>query len=211
MRPGEESSLCLNDAVTGAPRFGGSFGKQEDAPVALVVFLRGVNVGGHRTFRPTTLASQLRHLGAVNVGAAGTFVIRQPVTRGRLRSELARRLPFDTDIMICRGREIGGLVAQSPFENERHRPGIVRFVTVLSRIPRSPPPTPLCLPSTGRWMVKVLARDGCFVLGLYRRQMKVIRYLGAMDQLFGVSGTTRNWNTITAIAAVLEDGRVRSA
>ena len=38
--------------------------------MALVVFLRGVNVGGHRTFRPTVLAKQLRHLDAVNIGAA---------------------------------------------------------------------------------------------------------------------------------------------
>ena len=55
--------------------------------MALVVLLRGVNVGGHRTFRPTKLAAQLRHLGAVNVGAAGTFVIRQPVTRAQLRAD----------------------------------------------------------------------------------------------------------------------------
>ena len=48
--------------------------------MALVVLLRGVNVGGHRTFRPTTLAEQLKHLDAVNIGAAGTFVIRRPVT-----------------------------------------------------------------------------------------------------------------------------------
>lgn len=34
--------------------------------MALVVLLRGVNVGGHRTFRPTTLAEQLKHLDAVN-------------------------------------------------------------------------------------------------------------------------------------------------
>ena len=74
--------------------------------MALVVFLRGVNVGGHRAFRPTTLAEQLRHLDAVNVGAAGTFVIRQPVSRAQLRVEVARRLPFETEIMICRGREI---------------------------------------------------------------------------------------------------------
>jgi uncharacterized protein (DUF1697 family) len=49
--------------------------------VALVVLLRGVNVGGHRTFRPTTLAEQLRHLDAVNIGAAGTLVIRRPITQ----------------------------------------------------------------------------------------------------------------------------------
>src|SRR5207249_2636335 len=81
--------------------------------VALVVLLRGVNVGGHRTFRPTTLAEQLKHLDAVNIGAAGTFVIRQPVTRAQLRAEFARRLPFDTEIMICQGREIVRLMSQN--------------------------------------------------------------------------------------------------
>jgi hypothetical protein len=33
--------------------------------------------------------------------------------------------------------------------------------------------------------------------------MKVIGYLGMLDRLFGVPVTTRNWNTVTAIAAVL--------
>ena len=49
--------------------------------MALVVFLRGVNVGGHRRFRPSALAAELKHLGAVNIGAAGTFVIRARITR----------------------------------------------------------------------------------------------------------------------------------
>jgi hypothetical protein len=33
--------------------------------------------------------------------------------------------------------------------------------------------------------------------------MKVISYLGTFDRLFGIPVTTRNWNTITAIAKVL--------
>jgi hypothetical protein len=33
--------------------------------------------------------------------------------------------------------------------------------------------------------------------------MKVIGYLGALDRLYGVSVTTRNWNTIAAIVRVL--------
>ena len=41
--------------------------------MALVVLLRGANVGGHRTFRPSTLAGQLKHFGVVNIGAAGYF------------------------------------------------------------------------------------------------------------------------------------------
>jgi hypothetical protein len=43
--------------------------------MALVVFIRGVNVGGHRTFRPSILAGELSDYGVVNVGAAGTIAI----------------------------------------------------------------------------------------------------------------------------------------
>ena len=53
--------------------------------------------------------------------------------------------------------------------------------------------------------MKVLAREGRFVVGLYRRHMKVIGYLGKLDRLFGAAVTTRNWNTVTAIAKVLDD------
>lgn len=171
--------------------------------MALVVFLRGVNVGGHRTFRPTTVASQLKQFDTISIGAAGTFVIRQPVSRTQLRAELARRLPFDADITICQGREIVRLMSQNHFADQPVRPDIVRFVSVLSRRPRSAPPTPMSFPTSGKWLLKILAGEGRFVFGLYRRHMKVIGYLGTLDRLFGVPVTTRNWNTITAIARVL--------
>jgi uncharacterized protein (DUF1697 family) len=168
-----------------------------------VVFLRGVNVGGHRIFRPAVLASQLAELGVVNIGAAGTFVIRKPVSRARLRAELGRTLPFDTEIAICEGREILDLVSQDPFADHSVRPDVVRFVSVLSRRPRSEPPTPMDFPSSGPWLLKILARKHRFVLGVYRREMKALGHLGALDRLFGVPVTTRGWNTITAIANVL--------
>lgn len=180
-----------------------------------VVLLRGVNVGGHRTFRPARLAEELQHLGAVNIGAAGTFVIRQPVSQTRLRAELARRLPFETQIMICRSREIAQLLSRDWFVGRPSRPDIVRFVSVLSRPPRVLPQLPLTLPSRsertgpttgGSWLLRVAACNGRFVIGEYRRQMKAIGYLGTLDRIFGSPATTRNWNTITAIAKVLDRG-----
>ena len=174
--------------------------------MALVVLLRGVNVGGHRTFRPRTLAEQLKHLDVVNIGAAGTFVIRRPVTRAQLRAELARRLPFDAEIMICEGREIVRLMSHNHFADHPARPNIVRFVSVLSQRPRSAPSMPMFFPSNGKWLLKILARDNRFVFGLYRRHMKVVSYLGTFDRIFGVPATTRNWNTITAISKVLGEG-----
>ena len=172
--------------------------------MALVVLLRGVNVGGHRTFRPTTLVKQLKHLDAVNIGAAGTFVIRRPVTRAQLRAELARRLSFDTEVMICQGREITRLISENPFADQPVRPDIVRFVSALSKRPRVIPSTPMSFPASGKWLLKILAVDNRFVFGVYRRHMKVISYLGTLDRLFGVPVTTRNWNTITAIARLLD-------
>lgn len=175
--------------------------------MALVVLLRGVNVGGHKTFRPTILAEQLKHLDAVNIGAAGTFVIRQPITQAKLRAELARRLPFSTQIIICQGREMLGLISWNPFARKPAGPDIVRFVSVLSGRPRPEPRIPLDLPSTGKWLVRIIAREGRFVFGEYRRHMKVIGYLGMIDRIFGAPVTTRNWNTITAIAKVLATER----
>lgn len=169
-----------------------------------VVLLRGVNVGGHRTFRPARLAEQLQHLGAVNIGAAGTFVILKPIAETQLRTELASRLPFDTEIMICPSRDIARLVAHDWFVGRPFRPDIVRFVSVLSRMPRLSPSLPLTLPSRGQWLLRVIARDGRFVIGEYRRQMKAIGYLGTLDRVFGAAATTRNWNTITAIAKAVE-------
>lgn len=174
--------------------------------MALVALLRGVNVGGHRTFRPATLAAQLKHLDCVNIGAAGTFVIRRPVPVARLRAEFAQRLPFETEIMICQGRELLGLLSRNPFAGEPLRPDLVHFVSVLSRRPPSSPPTPMTLPDSGEWLLKILGRDGRFIFGVHRRHMKAIRYLGTLDRLFGAPATTRNWNTITAIAKVLEGG-----
>ena len=175
--------------------------------MALVVLLRGVNVGGHKTFRPTMLAEQLKHLDAVNIGAAGTFVVRQPVNQRQLRAELARTLPFDAEIVICQGREIVRLMSQNPFAHEPARPDIVRFVSVLSKRARSEPSMPVSFPSSGKWLLKILGRENRFVFGLYRRHMKAISYLGTLDRLFGVPVTTRNWNTISAIATVLGNGK----
>jgi hypothetical protein len=67
------------------------------------------------------------------------------------------------------------------------------------------PSTPIRFPSSGQWLMKILTRRNRFVIGMYRRHMKVIGFLGALDRLYGVTVTTRNWNTMAAIARVLRN------
>ena len=170
----------------------------------IVVFLRGVNVGGHRTFRPKILAGELKRFDAVNIGAAGTFVIRKPISQAELRAELQRKLPFETEVMICTGKRLKELVAQNPFQAEPVRADHVRFMSILSKRPRSWPSLPACFPTEDEWFVRILAAEERFVFGVYRRHMKTVRYLGMMDKLLGGTATTRNWNTIASIIKVLE-------
>ena len=176
--------------------------------MALVVLLKGINVGGHRRFRPRVLAQDLAHLDVVSIGAAGTFVVRRRVSHTTLRKEILRRLPFDAEVMIFDGRELIRLVASEPFADSPASgdgPQMVRFVSVLAKRPRKVP-TPLTIPSARPWSVKVLACRGRFALGLYRRHMKTIGCLQRMERMLGGPAATRNWNTMQAAARVLSGG-----
>src|SRR5438046_2154547 len=142
--------------------------------MALVVFLRGVNVGGHRTFRPSILARELSDHDVVNVGAAGTFVVRKPGSRARFRAELLRKLPFETEVVLCDGRDLIALETENPFAAEPTGPDMVRFVSVLSKAGGVRACLPIAMPADGDWLVRVIAAKNQFVFGMYRRHMKTI-------------------------------------
>ena len=172
--------------------------------MALVAFVRGINVGGHRNFRPSLLARELSDYGVVNIGAAGTLVVCRPGSRAKFRAALLRKLPFEAEVMLCDGRDLLRLHAQDPFGPRPSAPDVVRFVSIISKPVRKPPPFLVSFPPVGEWFVRVIALEGQFVFGLYRRHMKTIGYLGQLDKLFGTPLTTRNWNTICAIVRVLK-------
>lgn len=173
--------------------------------MALVVFLRGVNVGGHRRVRPSLLAKQLSRYDVVNIGAAGTFVVRKPGNRSKFRSDLLRKLPFEGELAICDSRDLLRLEKYNPFKSTQPSHEVVQFVSALSKVCRAKPHLPLNIPSSGKWFVRVLGIKDRFVFGVYRREMKTIGYLGQIDNLFGASAVTRNWNTIKSIVKVLKE------
>jgi uncharacterized protein (DUF1697 family) len=172
--------------------------------MALVVFLRGVNVGGHRRFRPSILAREMSDYDVVNVGAAGTFVVRKPGSRAKFRAAVLRKLPFEAELVLCDGRDLIRLETENPFPAGPSPSDVVRFVSILSKAGGVRTSLPVAFPSRGEWLVRVIASDGQFVFGMYRRHMKTIGYLGQIDRLYGVPATTRNWNTIIAIVRILK-------
>src|SRR5258708_4612144 len=101
--------------------------------MALIVFLRGINVGGHRSFRPSMLARDLAAYDVVNVGAAGTLVVRKPVSRTKFLAELRRKLPFESAVSFCDARDLIRLEMENPFGAEPFYQDVVPFLTILSK------------------------------------------------------------------------------
>jgi uncharacterized protein (DUF1697 family) len=179
-------------------------GVLHDEGMALVVFLRGMNVGGHRRFRPGVFAERLSDYDVVSVGATGTFVVRKPSSLAHFRTALQRELPFEAHASICQGRELIRLEAVDPFDGKASRRDIVRFVSILPGPCRVKSRFPIYLPARGAWFVRVIGSRKQFVFGEYRRHMKTIGYLGQIDRIFGMPATTRNRNTIRAVVRILQ-------
>jgi uncharacterized protein (DUF1697 family) len=170
-----------------------------------VVFLRGVNVGRANRCQPAVIAKQLAKFGVINIGAVGTFVVREDVSESTLRAAIAKKLPFKCEIMICSAGDIIRLASTDPFAGQPSGSDITRFVSILAKA--SVRALRLRLPSDEDWLLKVIAIQNRFVLGVYRRHMKAISYLGKIEKLLGVPATTRNWNTIEKVVKILGTNR----
>jgi uncharacterized protein (DUF1697 family) len=172
--------------------------------MALIVLLRGVNVGGHRALRPTLLARELSAYDVVNIGATGTFVVRNPSSHADLRRELRSRLPVTTQFVFCDGKELLRLEAKGVFEQPPPESGIVRFVSFLERGGRTRPSLPLTIPEGQDWYVRVTSLTNRLAVGEYRRHMRTISHLSQLDTHFGTLVTTRSWGTVNAILQILK-------
>jgi uncharacterized protein (DUF1697 family) len=174
--------------------------------MSLVVFMRGVNVGSAKRFQPSLLAKELAHLGVSNLGAAGTFVVSGKPRESALRAEFLRRLPFACELMVCQGRDLLKLAAAEPFPDSPQGSDLRRFVTVLAKRPQTPPAMPWNYPPGDQWQVRLVGLSGRFVLCHWRRLGRSsVEPNGIIEKQFGVSATTRNWNTILRICDVLQE------
>lgn len=172
-----------------------------------VVLLRGVNVGGRRRLSTVALATRLSHLGVRSLGAAGTFVVHGGRSCDEVRAAFADALPFETEVVVHDARELARLAARRPFGPGAPPAGVVRFVTVLASRRAAGVTFPLQRPEQGAWALRLLARDGAYVVGEYRRVPAAIRVLATLDRLLGVTTTTRAWSTIEDVVAALDRPR----
>lgn len=175
--------------------------------MTLVAFFRGVNVRGGETFRPAALAKQLADLDVVNVGTAGTLVVRKASSPMVLRAAIEERLSIEPDLIVCRGDEILDLIKSDPFRSAPDETeDIRRFVTVMAKAPHTVPRLPLEKLAGNKWEVRVIKITGQFAFSLWRRVGRAAVYPNAVvEKHFAIPSTTRSWDTISAIGDILKE------
>ena len=171
--------------------------------MALVAFLRGVNVGGHRRFRTSLLAKQLAHYDVVNIGATGLLVAHGANKPAAFREELLAAVPFPVEVAVCSGKDVLDAIARDPLA-DYEGPDIVPFVSIAIEAPKNAVPLlPIEIPSGDEWYVRIVGSKGRFFFGIYRRHAKTIAFLGRLDATLGLRVTTRNWNTMLLVRRAL--------
>jgi uncharacterized protein (DUF1697 family) len=174
--------------------------------MAHVVFLRAANVGGRNVFRPALLAADLAHLEVVNIGAAGTFVVRGKATAAAIRREIRARLPFALAVVVRPASEIVALVESDPFRGVKFSKDQRGWVAALGARPRSLPALPLVKPAGKAWAVRCDRVEGAFALGLWRRRLGGFLFPNQLvEDALGVPATTRWWETIERAATLITD------
>lgn len=170
--------------------------------MALVVFLRAVNVGGHQTFQPSKLARDLSELDIVSIGAAGTFVVRGKVAESKLRKAICANLRFEPEMVICPAAEISALAADRSLEDPSA--GVNRYLTVMAKPPKSLPKLPIVAPEAGEWQTRIIAVKGRYAVSERRASGKTQIYPNELiEKRLKVSATTRNWTTLVKICDIL--------
>jgi len=173
--------------------------------MASVVFLRAANVGGTNVFRPAELAKALKHLDVVNVGAAGTFVVRSPASAAAIRQEFLAEMPFEPVMAVRPGRDVIALVESRPFKGVALSKDLRGWVAVTTERPKHEPALPIAMPPGANWYLRFDEIRGSCALGLVRRHPdRPINVGKSLEAALGVPVTVRWWETMEKIAGVLQ-------
>jgi uncharacterized protein (DUF1697 family) len=172
------------------------------ASTRYVVLLRGINLGKARQIAMPRLREVLEARGHGSVRThlrSGNVVLDSPLGATKLaadvRSAVEADWGFDVPVVVRTGAELAAVVAGDPFATEATDPARY-LVTFLVEPP--PPDKVDALPKadTGAYLVRGRELYLWLPDGIANTPLASWKW----DQLLGVPGTARNWNTVTKLA-----------
>jgi uncharacterized protein (DUF1697 family) len=182
-------------------------GVRDLAMTQYVVFLRGVNMGGHNKLKMSDVCQRFGSLGFERVASykqSGNILFETAVTDSDrisqgIRREIHGLLGKDIEIYLRTMSQIREMIRRDPFK-DIDPTSAKAFVTFLPAEPPEVSGLPLKSPEGD---AEVILIRGCEVFGVgYLKNGRYGESYGKLLARFGSSGTTRNWNTIKGIAAL---------
>lgn len=168
-----------------------------------VAFLRGINVGGHKSVKMDELKKTFDSMEFKNVKtvlASGNVIFETPKTAtNTLSKKIAEKLRetfgFEIGVIIRTIEELHHISNSDPFKGIKVTPQTRLYITFLSEKSKSSLKIPYESLDKNYKILKLSANEICSVLTI----TPISKTVGLMDILekeFGKKVTTRNWNTI---------------
>lgn len=168
------------------------------------VLLRGVNVGGHRRLPMADLRRALEALGYTDVKTylqSGNAVVTAPDDDpARVAGRIEKQLGIGSDVLVRTGPELAAVIAGNPFPDAVANPKLLHVAFLAAQ----PDPARVAALDPAKYAPDEF-RLGDRVVYL-RFAVSSGRSKLAVDALarFGVVATARNWNTVVALASLVQ-------
>ncbi|HZS46187.1 MAG TPA: DUF1697 domain-containing protein [Blastocatellia bacterium] len=170
-----------------------------------IAFLRGINVGGHKIVKMEDLNAVFLSCGLKKVKTfiqSGNVIFEASSTNSstltkKIEKSLQKSLGYDVPVLLRTISELAELVKSDPFKKIKVAADAGKYVTFLAEEPKSKPSLPFFSPKKD---VEVFYMRGLDIFCLaYKIDGKSGFPNAIVEKQFGVSATTRNWNTISKI------------
>lgn len=174
-----------------------------------VVFLRGINVGGHAVIKMADLKAAFEKMGfggVKTVLASGNVIFAaRPSDEKALTAEietgLAKAFKRNISVLLRSLDHLVQLRWSEPFKGIEPAPGIRLYVTFLSRGARKPAISiPYAAPGKGLRILRATATEVFSVVDLEKGK-GTPEAMALLEKEFGSDLTTRNWNTVLKIVS----------
>jgi uncharacterized protein (DUF1697 family) len=172
--------------------------------------LRGINVGGNKKIAMAELRELLASLGYTDVTTylqSGNAVFSAPEQDQReladvIAAAVEERLGVGIRVVVRTGAELAAALKSSPLPGAPENPSRF-FVAFLAAPPAPASITALAAQSFGDDQVWVSGQDA--YLSCPNGAAQTVLTNAFIEKTLGVAATSRNWNTVTKLAALTAD------
>lgn len=173
----------------------------------IIALLRGINVGGHKKVKMAELKSICEGLGLRDVRThlqSGNVVFRTNRSdRARLARELEAALSVESKVILRSADELRQVIAANPMVTEAASGPSHFIVTFLADKPTAAAMKSLHDAYAGPEKMQLRGAELYIHYGAGMGTSKLTNVL--IERKLGVSGTARNWNTVTRLIAIADE------